>query len=93
MKDVINIACNYKEALNDLKVIGELEDIQNDAGLDSYDRVLFYAGSVVKAEIKNVTGINTAPLSPDDISLAKAKGNYSKMFHLIIIMDMWNFRL
>ena len=69
MKNVID----YKEALNDLKVIGEVEDIQNDAGLDSYDRVLFYAGSVVEAEIKNVTGINTAPLSPDDISLAKAK--------------------
>ena len=73
MKDVINIASDYKEALIDLKVIGEVEDIQNDAGLDSYDRVLFYAGSVVKAEIKNVTGINTAPLSPDDIPLAKAK--------------------
>ena len=26
-----------------------------------------------KAEIKNVTGINTASLSPDDISLEKAK--------------------
>ena len=73
MKDVINIASDYKEALNDLKVIGEVEDIPNDAGLDSYDRVLFYAGSVLKAEIKNVTGINTAPLSPDDIFLAKAK--------------------
>ena len=73
MKDVINIASDYKEALNDLKVIGEVEDIQNDAGLESYDGVLFYAGSVVKAEIKNVTGINTAPLSPDNISLAKAK--------------------
>ena len=73
MKDVINIASDYKEASNDLKVIGEVEDIQNDAGLDSYDRVLFYAGSVVKAEIKNVTGINTAPPSPDDISLAKDK--------------------
>ena len=73
MKDVINIVFDYKEALNDLKVIGEVEDIQNDAGLDSYDRVFFYAGSVVKAEIKNVTGINTAPLSPEDISLAKAK--------------------
>ena len=72
MKNVINIASNYKEALTDLKVIGEVEDIQNDAGLDSYDRVLFYAGSAVKAEIKNVTGINTAPLSPDEISLAKA---------------------
>ena len=71
MKDVINIASDYKEALNDLKVIGKVEDIQNDAGLVSYDRVLFYAGSVVKAEIKNVTGINTAPLSPDNISLAK----------------------
>ena len=73
MNDVINIPSDYKEALNDLKVIGEVEDIQNDAGLDSYDRVLFYAGSVVKAETKNVTGINTAPLSPYDISLAKAK--------------------
>ena len=73
MKDEINIASDYKEALNDLKVTGEVKDIQNDAGLDSYDRVLFYAGSVVKAEIKNVTGINTAPLSPDDISLAKTK--------------------
>ena len=73
MKDVINIAPYYKEAVNDLKVIGEVEDIQNETGLDSYDRVLFYAGCVVKAEIKNVTGINTVPLSPDDISFAKAK--------------------
>ena len=80
MKDVINIASNYKEALNDLKVIGEVEDIQNYPGLDSYDRVLFYAGSVVKAEIKNVTGINTAPLSPDNISLAKAKEIIPKCF-------------
>ena len=41
MKDVINIASDYKEALNDLKVIGEVEDIQNDAGLDSYDYYCF----------------------------------------------------
>ena len=80
MKDVINVASDYKEALNDLKVIGEVEDIQNDAELDSYDRVLFYAGSVVKAEIKNVTGINTARLSPDDTSLAKAKEIIPKCF-------------
>ena len=33
MKDVINIASDYKEALIDLKIIGEVEDIQNDAGL------------------------------------------------------------
>ena len=82
IKDVINMAFQYRESLETLNMEREISAFNN-ADFPVNERLLFHASLILRSYIKDIEGINSQPLDPVDITLEKAES--------IVSNEIYNF--